>query len=287
MTDVYADMLFLVDFAMDLSCLCLTRKVLNIPAKTWRIAVAAAVGGVYSVSSLFIPEGVVSVVTAVIAMTVLSTVAFYRRGDSVGRMTKIMFVFLGMNALLGGAVSAVFGIFAKMRETDLPEMSERNAGSVERIIYLSLAVGCILARMIVDGIKNSRIGRIKEVKISFSGKEIKLLAIKDSGNLLREPLSGRVCVFISPVDLVSLVGEKRCEDYLASARGEIPKDCGKILLIPAKTVGGNVLLPGFYPESVFLIDEEGKCIKQIDAAVAVERENAIEKGFAILPASVV
>ena len=52
--DVYADLLFLVNFSMDFLCLYLSIKLLHLPRVRWRMLSAAALGGVYSVVALLL-----------------------------------------------------------------------------------------------------------------------------------------------------------------------------------------------------------------------------------------
>ncbi len=286
MTDVYVDMLFLIDFTMDYACLLMCRLALGIPGKNVRIAIAAAVGGAYSVASLFLPGGVIGVLAAILALFAVSAAAFYRKGDSLSRLFKITLTYLGINALLGGTVSAVFGLFGRLGDVVLPDVSVERVSTAERILYLSLAAGCLLAHLTVSRIRNNKIGRIKQIRICFAGKDILLDAIPDSGNLLTEPLSGRPCIFIGARALQSLLGREGAAEFLSVLAGDVPRLGGGILLIPAKTVGGSALLPGFYPEKTELIDEEGKSVREVGVAVAVERENAIKAGSALLPESV-
>ena len=55
--DVYADLLFLVNFSMDFLCLYLSVKLLHLPRARWRMLLAAALGGVYSVVALLLSVG--------------------------------------------------------------------------------------------------------------------------------------------------------------------------------------------------------------------------------------
>ncbi len=283
--DVYADMLFLIDFFMDLVCLFLTKRALSVPGGNKRLYIGAAIGGGYSVLSLFIPGGFFSVTAALGALLAVTFISFYRIGDSLARQGKITLTYLGMNALLGGTVSAVFGLFTRLEDSVLPDIEGVYARDGERMIFLALAAGCLISSVVVGRIKESRLDKVKQVKIKAFSGEITLLAINDSGNLLREPLSGRPCIFIGGEDLVSLAGKERGRAFFDFSSGTCPEGACGILLIPANTVGGRTLLPGFYPDSVELIDSEGKTIKYIETAVALEKESAIRQGSAVLPAA--
>ena len=59
---VYADLLFLVNFSMDLLCFFVTGRLLHKDTRMWRMIVASALGGVYSVAVLFLPLGTLTAV---------------------------------------------------------------------------------------------------------------------------------------------------------------------------------------------------------------------------------
>ena len=46
--DVYADVLFLINFSMDYLCLYITARVLHRKMTLWRILSASALGGIYA-----------------------------------------------------------------------------------------------------------------------------------------------------------------------------------------------------------------------------------------------
>ena len=52
--EVYADLLFLVNFSMDYLCAYLTAAMLRRRAEPWRLLISSTVGGIYAVLALFL-----------------------------------------------------------------------------------------------------------------------------------------------------------------------------------------------------------------------------------------
>ena len=55
--NVYVDLLFLIDFSMDFMCFYITSKILHRKISPIRTVLACILGGVYSVTVLFITTG--------------------------------------------------------------------------------------------------------------------------------------------------------------------------------------------------------------------------------------
>lgn len=282
MIDVYADLLFLVDFCMDLACISACERISGAGGVRWRRMLAAAIGGIYSVCSLFIPEGAVSVLCALVSWQLICLVAFYRRGDSLLRQLKLSLCYLAVNALLGGCVSAVFGLlgrFSYVLPTDLPYAY---ADSTLRLIFLSASTACLLLYLVTRGLRSVRLDRPEYVKITEFEGSVTLRAICDTGNLLAEPLTGTPCTVISREDLIALGGG--C--VLSLLEGKFTLDgipCGvRVALVPTRTVSGEGIMPAFF-STVELLDREGKTIRKCETAVAVSNSGAPSAGRAVLP----
>jgi hypothetical protein len=280
--DVYADLLFLVDLCMDLACICACERLTGVHCGKLRRLAAAFIGGAYSVCSLFIPEGAFSFICALLSWQLICLVAFHRRGDGLVRHVKLSLCFLVMNLLLGGAVSAVFGLFGRLADICLPDAEYKYADGRLRIIFLSLAAACFILRLFVARIHRLRLDGTAYVKITEFDRSVILSAICDTGNFLSEPLTGTPCTVISSNDLVSLGGEELLSFLDADAHGKLRSMGIRVALIPAKTVSGGGLMPGFFTK-IELLDSEKKKIREFETVVTVSSTGAPGAGVAILP----
>lgn len=281
-TDVYVDLLFLIDFFMDLVCLSVTARAARCRADLWRMVVAAAVGGAWSVAALFLPGGVIGAVLTAAAGATICFIAFYRWGDIVFRMAKLSLIYFGVNAVLGGCVSASFYLLERIFSGVDEEWSV--GIQLQRWVYLSLAVGCFLTYAVVCGVKRAHVDRASTIQIEAFDTEMRLSIFADSGNLLREPIGKRACVVISSETLGSFIGSERAEEIaLGSFRGEIGE---RICVIPSGSVNASGVIFGFFPRATRILDGSGKVISSVEVAVAVSREASVPFLRAIVPTEV-
>ena len=81
--EVYADLLFLINAAMDGLCLLLTGRLLHRRVKPWRVALASVLGGVYAVAALFPEVGtVLSLLLDAAVCLIMCALVFGGRGRS-------------------------------------------------------------------------------------------------------------------------------------------------------------------------------------------------------------
>ena len=109
--DVYIDLLFLINFSMDYLCLYICAKVLRKKQKLLRMMLAAAIGGVYSVISLFfIFSAPVNLICDALFCLVISAIAFAERRRLVSSTLICGFLFVGISMMTGGAMTAIFNL---------------------------------------------------------------------------------------------------------------------------------------------------------------------------------
>lgn len=283
--DVYADLLFLINFFMDLACLTIAAKIGSFSGKRYRICLAAAVGGVYSICALFLPDGIASVFLSLAFCAVISFTAFFRKGDRMIRMLRISLVYLGVNTAVGGGVSVAFYFIHRFLDVVDDGWKAQPSASLSPGIYLALALGAFLSYAALTVIKRSRIDRAERIRISAFGKSAELLLLIDSGNKLRDPLRGKACTVISQNDIALMIGEEKAHML---SRGMIGSWDGiKICAVPVITVNGSSVVFGFVPDSAELLDGSGKTVKSVDTVILISTEVGFEGGKAVFPAELI
>ena len=186
---VYADVLFLINFISSYIMLRLIeRLILKRHLKPFRIIIAAAVGGIASVIVFCadIPSALLLPIKTLSAVIMVFT-AFFTRGGHIPHTVLWLFALSGMTVaaaimfamLLGGAT----GVLVKCGTIyfDLPP------GVFLPLFILSYAAAALFMKIL----QNRRAKRRYSVTISYGGKKITVPALFDSGNLLRDPLSGK------------------------------------------------------------------------------------------------
>ncbi len=112
------------------------------------------------------------------------------------------------------------------------------------------------------------------IKIVYQGREISLSAIPDSGNLLKEGVTGLPVIVVPEQEIQSLIP--------AGTRVSIPETLPLgWRLVPVHTASGTGLLMCFHPDCITIIRQDRAF--QMDAAIAV---SAFAERKALVPESV-
>lgn len=282
--EVYADLYFLVNMSMDLLCLNLTAALLHRKVQRWRLLLAAAFGGGFALAVLLLGiDGAVGVALDVLAAVAICAIAFARRATRPLAALRTTGAYFLISTLLGGIMTVLFRWLNRL-QLPFDALSED---------HISVWLFAVLA--LVSGVLTRRGGRLlgfshrvktATVKAVLFGKPVTLRAMVDTGNLLRDPASGRSVILcdadrlhaVLPAWVFLPVGDPsrmRFESDHATAR--------RLRLIPSATATGSALLTAIVPDSLSITDRDGTRECDFLLAIAALGENAA--GFdALLPA---
>ena len=271
-TVVYADLFFMINFSMDFLCLFISAKILNLRFSVPRGILASAFGGIYAIYALFLPfDGVLGLLLDLLSGVLLCLVAFYRKGE-IKRAPIYSLVYGAVSMALGGAMTALFTLFNK---TNLFEGIKKTDGD-GLSVWLFALLAVISGAMTLAGGRffSSRASRrTVPIEITYMGERVRIDAMTDSGNLLREPVRGKPCV-IADIDAVR--GVIPGDVLKIAASGDIlgidrlsSDSSRRVFVIPSTGVSGDKMLLGFRVERISLGD--GKKTYEVDAVLALAR----------------
>ncbi len=294
MQTLYIDVLFIINFSMDLLALWFSGGLLHLPRKKGPLLLASSVGGVYAVLAVLYP-GNGTVQSAIsIAVALLLCFTAYGGKASKGRFLLVSGTFYLLSFLLGGAVTAFYGMLSSMREDGIlfPEDGEEGR---RLLFFLLVLLSGMLLSFIGRRILSHSDQREAEVRILCHGRECLISALVDTGNSLRDPLSGRgglvvradAISSILPEDILRLVKNGGIDP--SGLSGESRK---RIRLIPAESLGAEQLLIGYLPDSVEIAGKEkggSRVFYPVDAVLVLCGDgNQTFNGFdGILPSALV
>ncbi|MDR0861162.1 MAG: sigma-E processing peptidase SpoIIGA [Oscillospiraceae bacterium] len=235
---MYADEVFVVNFAMNYILLLAAAKLCGAGAKRWRMAVAAAAGGGYAVAAALRPFLGNPVIAGAIGLAI-AVGAFGMRG-----VARRAVAFFAVSAAVAGLAMAMFGGRLRM-----------NLG------VLAIAFGACYAAVSLALQRVARpTGGYSELEIRQGTRTIRLRALRDSGNSLKDPVTGASVAVAPLTDLLPLF-ERETREVLQTLnkRGAhvVLSDLGALAnapsfrLIPYNAVGvrGGLLL-AFRPDGV-------------------------------------
>lgn len=249
--DVYADLLFLINFSMDFLCLYLSVKLLHLPQKTWRMLLAAAVGGVYSVAALFVQaDAWLSLVIDVGVCVGMCVICGAGKGVRIGRLLLLAGTYFGISALMGGGMTAVYNLLSR---ANLP-LGDVQADGISAWMFLVLATVAALAAAFGGRLFSRQTARRTcMVRVRMADASWELTGLCDSGNLLCDPISGTpVIVVDKEAWLRDLPQELRRAVESEGRELGTGVDARRVRIVPMQTAQGRGMAVALLPDEITL-----------------------------------
>ncbi|MEG1016938.1 MAG: sigma-E processing peptidase SpoIIGA [Oscillospiraceae bacterium] len=254
-TVVYVDVLIIVNAIVDYFLLRVTALITGEETKNSRLSAAAFIGALTSLTFLLGELNTVfSIALKVGSVTLLCAVAF-------GAGNKVRLI---KNCAIMFAVSTAFAGIIILLEQRSKSFAVSNFNIYIDISPLFLIVTIIVIYLVLYSSQLlfstfASSGKSLSIKINVNGKSVNLFAMRDTGNLLRDPVGNREVILVSKKHESSILSPNQMlllRNFETSIKGsELPFDsAGKISAIPFNTISGKGVLLGFCTESceVFL-----------------------------------
>jgi len=276
-TVLYADLLFFINFGMDLISLWLTFLIVHQATSAPRLFCSATLGGIYGVAAVVVSASGLASFALSAAVSVIMIAVAAKGKLPVVKYLKYSFILWGMGALIGGVVSAVCSLGGNSTGT----VRAHNAP------FFILAASSAICSLIVRVISSFRSIKECDVEIVSFGTTCRVRALVDSGNLVKEPVSGRPVVFLrkgvffrtAPRDVSLLCSDVSAIETLSS---DIRR---RTRVLCVDRVGGGSASLCFFPDEVTLI--KGKNKKSVKVALCIEDVLDYNGYDAIVPLSAV
>lgn len=224
---------------MDFLTIYITAKLTHAKTSMLKVLAASAIGALYGVVAVvFISSTVLSVFGNAVVSAVLSFIAFGFSSGFSGLLRQSAVIW-GCGALLGGIMSALMTLGEPVY------LESNHSGTYSRYYILTFAAAVLFIRIFTGRSDRKNV----EVEVCANGETVKFTALVDSGNLIREPLSGSPVIVASS----SLFSEKMVEQIENIRHSEGKADHPvkmRIRVIPQKTINGAGILYGFVPDEV-------------------------------------
>lgn len=265
---------------MDFLALYITAKILHIKASPKRLTAAASLGALYSLLALIaVPPPPFGTIVSIGVSFLLTALSFGRQKAKL--LLKNTAVFYLISFALGGGITAIcnmLNIWQNKKELVINGSHGVVYGDISFGLLIILAIVCGLLSLISGRLAKKRTATLTaEIKITFASNTSEVTGLVDSGNLLKEPISGKPVIIttfdavrkILPIDMLPLFREG-ATDCLSHS-----PSLSRLRMIPSSTVGGKSLLYAFLPDCV----QVGG--KLADVYIAVARD---VEGFGGYPA---
>lgn len=207
---IYLDVFFVINFIMDYIVLSVTFSILGEPGKIWRRLLAAFIGGVWAVLNVILVkyhgQWKILLNVATYTVTAVSMLLVAGGGRDAKKMLRAYFTMFVSAFCLAGICYAVW------YHTAVGYMLVTG-----RISVIHIVIGCICFLVVKSAVKKFlRVRRsfgsdLCKVELTIENNRIQFLGLIDTGNVLKDPYTGKN-VHIVRSDILSSVLEKK-ENY--------------------------------------------------------------------------
>ncbi|BBF43004.1 sporulation sigma-E factor processing peptidase SpoIIGA [Lachnospiraceae bacterium KM106-2] len=272
---IYIDTFFLVNLCMNLILLTLLGKIHKEPMKAIRLLVSSGVGALGACILVICPHmnRLIRYIFLYIVLTgLMIRIAFLYRGIK-RLISNIVSLYL-VTFLLGGILNYIYynssigAYLANLQHPDNPKKIYLT------VILVTLIVATLLLPWLVsvlDDLKSRR-NKICPVTVNFEGQTLELEGLIDTGNLLKEPISGKP-VMIGEYDALKSIIPHEIMHYKT-----------KLKVIPYHSIGKKegVLYGLVFDEVIVKQDGESRCDKDVIVALYQGRLSSREEYQLIL-----
>ena len=281
--EVYGDILFLINFSMDLLCFYLTSRLLHHRINMPRAVVASLLGGAYAVAALLIDVGAgVAFVFDIAVCFFMCLLAFGGKRETrpaLSRLVLMFGVYVVVSMVVGGVMTALYNLLNRSGlPQKLPEVFSGEDDGVSTWMFVILAaVAGFLALWGGRLFRRSTAARPCDVRIVIGAREVCIRGMCDSGNLLRDPVSGKAVIAVDRGALGGILsaelldrlshGERGISEMLDDTSEEARRLLKKVRVIPTGTAIGKGLLVAISPDRMTVKPLDGE-EHEVDALFA-------------------
>lgn len=277
---IYLDMVLLVNLIMDYIILWATGRLAQVNTNGWRLLAGSTLGSAYALT-LFSPhqERWLWFLVKVLFSLCMLLLTFYPL--SWQKLLQVLVCFYLVSFIMGGAVLG--GLYLSNNLLVTPALAGKGM-----LLYPVPSTWLALAVLAAVFLVNWGSALIKKnfwqallqlpIVIGFNGKRLALKALVDTGNNLRDPLTGRPVIIVEYQALKPILPEEMRLKVRAGEEPELEKIitslagtpwATKVRVIPFHSLGrtGGLLL-GFKPDEVVIFWEE-RLIKITDVVIGL------------------
>lgn len=262
---VYLDIIFVENILMNYIILFATLIILKIKNKRQqiRLLLSSAIGSSYAV---IVYLNILNIYSNIIAKIILSIVMIYVafNPSNIKQLLKQLLIFYLISFIFGGCTFALIYFIR-------PESAKMNNGVFVGIYPMKVTLIAGVVAFVITQIA-FKINKIKldskntfiSIKIFYEEKILKVNALLDSGNMLKDPISGMPVIIVEKEILYKIVPEEIL-DYIENVVGgekqkdkeNIEKYLSKIRMVPFMSLGKeNGMLTGIRVDKVRIETED-------------------------------
>lgn len=281
---VYIDIIIIENLVMNYIILYATGIISKNKIYYFRILIASLIGAIYSISQYISNLNIYSNwILKIILAIIMVFISF--NPQNIKKMCKLLILFYLTTFTFGGV--ATYLIYVLRPENVIIRNGMFVGTYVLKVIFIGAIIGTIILMISFKIVKNkiTKKDMICKVKITLNQKEKILDAIVDTGNMLKEPITGNPVVVVERNVLYDLMPKEILNNTEAILGGDfekIPENIKneyipKLKMIPFSSLGKqNGMLIGIKPEKVEVINEQIE--KKDNAIIGIYNKSLTKRG---------
>ena len=267
---VYLDIVLLENLCMNYIILFATGYIMKLKMKQLRLVLSAMLGGIYAVIAYIEILPIYSSFGMKILLSVLMVHIAYN-SKNIKNLLKQLVVFYLISFAFGGSA---FALLYFVRPQDILIRNGVYVGTYPiKIALLGGIVGFIITYIAFKVVKTKLHKKdiIYNIEIHIKEKTLKLKEMLDTGNMLKDPISGMPVIVVTKEELYSILPEKLLDNIDKLIGGEAENLLEQVeekeiftrfRMIPFSSVGKqNGIMLGFKSDQVVIEKEDGTQMK--------------------------
>ena len=269
---VYLDVVLIENLCMNYIILFATAFIVKIKISHIRLIISSFIGAMYSVLMYL---KVLPLYSNIFMKVILSVVMIYiaYKPKNLKQMSKQLVIFYLTSFVFGGCA---FALLYFIKPQNILMKNGVFIGTYPiKIALLGGIVGFIITHIAFKIVKNKMIKKdiIYEIEININNKKVKVKAMLDTGNMLRDPITKTPVIVVEKNKLYEILPNKILDNINKIIGGdeeniislEEQNYISRLKIIPFNSIGKqNGLMLGFKADEIKIImDEEIETIKNI------------------------
>lgn len=281
---IYIDVIIVENLIMNYIILYATGLIAKNKIYYFRIFLASLIGAIYSVIQYVSKLDIYSnLLFKMILSIVIVFVAF--NPQNVKKMCKQLIMFYLTTFTFGGV--ATYLIYLLQPQNVIIKNGMYVGTYVLKVIFIGAILGSVVLVVSFKIAKNkiTKKDMMCKIKIKLNGKEKTLDTMVDTGNMLKEPITGNSVVVVEKVVLYDLIPKdilNNIESILGGDFEKIPEDVkneyiSRLKIIPFSSLGKqNGMLIGIKPEKLEVINEQTE--EKNNAIIGIYNKSLTKRG---------
>ena len=281
---IYIDVIIVENLIMNYIILYATGTISKVKISYLRIFCSSLIGAIYAITEYTFKLNIYS---NIIIKTILSVIIIYVafNPQNIKKMCKQLIIFYVTTFTFGGI--ATYLIYVLKPQNIIIKNGMYVGTYVLKVIFIGAIIGTIILFIAFKQVKSkiTKKDMICKIKIKINGKEKTLDAMVDTGNMLKEPITGTPVAVVERTSLYDLLPKEilnNTESILGGDFKNIPEDIKreyipKLKIIPFASLGKqNGMLVGIKPEKIEIINEQTE--EKKNAIIGIYNKSLTKKG---------